>query len=155
MANRIKLKALAVLVNGPRTHHLVARKEDSTATPAGFHRLLGGNVEFGELVAECVAREILEETGREFVVTALLGHLENVFTFEGRPGHEVDFVFSGHADLDDLVPPEGGWMIEGDERFPVEWRPVEDSAVEIPLYPTGSGELVRRAISRGDLPERS
>ena len=146
MAQRIKLKALAILFNEACTHHLVARKEDSTARPTGFHRLLGGNVEFGELVADCVAREILEETGRPFVAGELLGHLENVFTFEGRPGHEVDFVFTGQADLDDLVPPEGGWMVEGQERFPVEWRRVDDADVEIPLYPTGSGELVQRAL---------
>jgi ADP-ribose pyrophosphatase YjhB (NUDIX family) len=146
VAQRIKLKALAILFNEARTHHLVARKEDSTATPTGFHRLLGGNVDFGELVADCVAREILEETGRELTGVELLGHLENVFTFEGRPGHEVDFVFSGRAELDDLVPPEGGWMVEGEERFPVEWRPVDDTALDLPLYPTGSGDLVQRAL---------
>jgi len=47
--------------------------------------------------------------------------------------------------LDDLIPPEGGWLVEGDERFPVEWRPVDDADVTVPFYPSGSAALVQRA----------
>ncbi len=54
-----------------------------------YYRLLGGTIEFGELGADAVVREFREELGVEMTVRHYLGTLENLFTFEGEPGHEL------------------------------------------------------------------
>lgn len=58
-----------------------------------FLRPLGGAVEFGETAEDALRREIREELGAEITRPVQLGVLENVFTYRGRPGHEIVFVF--------------------------------------------------------------
>ena len=58
-----------------------------------FFRLLGGTVEFGEKGAEALRRELLEELGAEADVGHLVATIENLFTFEGAPGHEICLVY--------------------------------------------------------------
>jgi 8-oxo-dGTP pyrophosphatase MutT (NUDIX family) len=58
-----------------------------------FYRPLGGRVEPGETSREAIKREILEELGEEIENVKLLGVLEEIFTHEGQPGHEVIFIY--------------------------------------------------------------
>lgn len=58
-----------------------------------FYRPLGGGVEFGEHSRDALAREIKEELNAEIEDAQLLGVIENIFTHEGRQGHEVVFVY--------------------------------------------------------------
>jgi ADP-ribose pyrophosphatase YjhB (NUDIX family) len=58
-----------------------------------FCRPLGGGIEFGERSTDALAREFVEELGAEIRVNALLGVLENVFTWRDRPGHEITFLY--------------------------------------------------------------
>ncbi|RYC43200.1 NUDIX hydrolase [Pectobacterium zantedeschiae] len=54
---------------------------------------LGGGVDFGELSQAAAEREVLEEisiAARDFV---LLGVSENIFSYNGKPGHEIVFVY--------------------------------------------------------------
>ena len=60
-----------------------------------FYRPLGGAVHPGETTQEAVRREIREELGLEISDLCLLGTIENLFTCEGKPGHEVVFVYDG------------------------------------------------------------
>ncbi|OGO29901.1 MAG: hypothetical protein A2Z29_05740 [Chloroflexi bacterium RBG_16_56_11] len=60
-----------------------------------FYRPLGGAVEFGETTREAIEREIREELGLEADDLKLLGTLENIFLYEGEPGHEIVFVYDG------------------------------------------------------------
>lgn len=57
-----------------------------------FYRPLGGEIEFGELSAEALVREIREELGLECEPLGLLGVLENRFVHQGKQGHEIVFV---------------------------------------------------------------
>ena len=43
--------------------------------------------------AETVRRELLEELGAEADVGRLVATIENMFTFEGAPGHEICLVY--------------------------------------------------------------
>ncbi len=135
---RIKVKAFAVIRNEAGTHHLVWRGHEFSEP---FHRLLGGHLELGEATIDCVVREIEEELGTTLLGPRLLGVLEEVFVHEGRPGHEIVFVYAGDLADPANVPPEGRWFTDGDERLRVEWRAIDvgpgDPHAGIPLYPTG------------------
>lgn len=54
---------------------------------------IGGGIEFGETSEQAARREIREEIGTEIDSLTLLGVLENLFTFEGKAGHEIVFVY--------------------------------------------------------------
>lgn len=86
----IRVLAIGVFRVGDRV--LVARGTDP-ASGERFHRPLGGGVEFGERAATALAREIAEELGATIEEPRLLGVLENLFEYEGRPRHEIVFVF--------------------------------------------------------------
>lgn len=86
-------------------------------------RPLGGGVEFGERAVEAVHRELREELGAELTNVSLLGVLENVFQWEGRPHHEIAFVFA--ADLVDAsfyARDELGKVLDANDE--VSWQPI-------------------------------
>ncbi|MEH2162152.1 MAG: NUDIX hydrolase [Nostoc sp.] len=74
-----------------------------------FYRALGGGVEFGETSHDALQREFQEEIQAELTDIKYLGCLENLFTFNGRQGHEIiqlykcDFVDSKFYQLESLV----------------------------------------------------
>jgi ADP-ribose pyrophosphatase YjhB (NUDIX family) len=51
-------------------------------------------VEVGERAAEALAREWREELGLELEAGELIGIVENLYTYQGVPGHEICLVFS-------------------------------------------------------------
>ncbi|MEO7269310.1 MAG: NUDIX domain-containing protein [Knoellia sp.] len=136
---------MVVLLDPDGGRHAVARLQPSRENPHGYHRLIGGGVEFGETSLEAVVREVREELGATLTDPSLLGVLENHFELDGEPGHEVVFVYSGRLDPPDMVPPTGGMFADNARPMPVEWRPIDDVSVRIPLYPNGAGTLVRQA----------
>ena len=58
-----------------------------------YSRPLGGGVEFGEYAELAIAREIREELGAEIENIRLFTVIENLFTLEGCPSHEIVFVY--------------------------------------------------------------
>jgi ADP-ribose pyrophosphatase YjhB (NUDIX family) len=137
----IRPKAVCVCRDGDRL--LVERGHDRV-TQERFYRAIGGAIEFGERAADAVRREWLEEVRAELDDLQLLGVLENLFTYEGRQGHELVFVFSARlrdASLRSDVPVE---LVEpGGQRHVIEWVSVaelEDNGVSI--YPEGLLDLL-------------
>ncbi len=134
---RIRTQALALIRRDDRI--LVERGRDDVKDET-FLRLLGGTVEFGERGAEALRRELLEELGAEADVGQLVATFENLFTFEGEPGHEICLVYDctlrderlyalDKWDAEEMTP-------EGPLTHEVEWRTLESlrSGGE-PLYP--------------------
>lgn len=145
MKPSIKGKALVVLFNADRTAHAVTRSGPDAENPQGYDRFLGGTIEFGELAADAAVREIREELGAAVENLRLLDVVENIFSIDGQPGHEIVFVYSGGVP-EGTVPPEGDTYYE-DSGAPMEvrWRPV-GGIDGIPLYPGDGERLVRLAL---------
>ena len=139
---RIRVKAMAYLPNAAGTHHAVLRADDP-ADGRTFHRLVGGGVELGERAADAVVREVAEELRATLLEPRLLGVLENIFAYDGQPGHEVVFVYGGRLAEGDVVPPEGGWYDDVGVPMWVEWRRCDEAGSDAPpLYPDGVETLL-------------
>ena len=134
---RIRTQALALIRRGDRI--LVERCYDRVKDE-WFCRLLGGTVEFGEQAAETVRRELLEELGAEADVGPLVATIENIFTFEGAPGHEICLVYETSLQ-DERLYELDEWQAEettpdGPLTHEVAWKPIDSfrDGAEI-LYP--------------------
>ncbi|HET7228387.1 MAG TPA: NUDIX hydrolase [Longimicrobium sp.] len=110
-----------------------------------FYGPLGGGIEFCEHAADAVCREMMEELGAELADVRLLGVLENIFTYQGRPGHEIVFVFIGRfADASLYERDELRWTESDGTEWRAEWLPLGHFAPGgPPLYPTGIVDLLR------------
>ena len=86
---------------------------------AGSWSVPGGRVEFGEMLAEAVVREMLEETGLECVCGPFIGYVER-FGDEPAPYHYVIMDFAVTV-LDPEQPP-----VAGDDAAEAMWVPFED-----------------------------
>jgi len=137
----IRAKAVCVCRDGDRI--LVGPGTDAVKGQT-FYGPLGGGVEFGERAADAIHREMLEELGVELGEVVLLGVLENIFTYEGEPGHEIVFVFDARLVDHSLYARD---LITGEEsngqRFEAIWLPVHHFVPGgPPLYPHGLYELL-------------
>lgn len=89
---RVKPLAVCVFHRGGRI--LVGEGRDAVKKET-FYRPLGGTIEFSETGRETVTREIREEIGAEATDLRYLGAIENLFTYNGQPGHEIMLVYEG------------------------------------------------------------
>lgn len=65
------------------------------ASDETFYRPLGGAIEFGEYGHQTLAREVREEIEAEVENLRYLGLSENLFGYDGQPGHEIVLIFEG------------------------------------------------------------
>jgi 8-oxo-dGTP pyrophosphatase MutT (NUDIX family) len=125
-------------------HSLVFEGRDPTK-PGVFYRPLGG-IEPGEYGEKAIAREIREEIGAEIADVRYLGTLENIFTFDGRLGHEIVLVFdAAFVDKSFYARSEFCGIDDGNTLVKAVWKPLkyfEDRRA--PLYPDGLVELLER-----------
>ena len=137
-----RFRAIAIAVIRRGGDLLVFEAHDSVKRER-YYRPLGGGIEFGELAADAVRRELAEEVGSGLLDVRRLGVLENVFRLEGEPWHEIVFVFDARLADESLYERER-WHGFGDiEPFPVFWLPLERvERGEAILYPTGLLELL-------------
>ncbi len=60
-----------------------------------FYRPIGGRIEFGERGRDALEREVREEINAAVADLVYLGTLENIFTYEGKPHHEIVRIYDG------------------------------------------------------------
>jgi len=140
--NRIRPIALCVFLNDNRI--LVNEGYDPTKKQT-FYRSLGGGIEFGERAEDTVRRELKEELNVDVGEVRYLGTLENIFTFNGTPSHEIVMIFDGALINSGLYEQA---VIVGKEANGEVIRAVWKSLDEFGdgksiLYPTGLLELLR------------
>lgn len=103
-----------------------------------FYRPPGGGIDFGETSEAALRREFREELDVDVSPVGYLGALENVFSYEGRPGHEIVLVhrveLTGERFDDDTV---AGVESDG-AAYTARWLPLADvRAGSAILYPDG------------------
>ncbi|WP_164233220.1 NUDIX domain-containing protein [Microbacterium hydrocarbonoxydans] len=112
-----------------------------------FHRAIGGGIEFGERAADALRREFLEELGVIVDDCALLGVLENIFTYEGELGHEIAHVYAVTSAEIDAIPLDAELYVL-DEGSPVRWVSVDIiRSGSRPLFPEGAAEALLTLIN--------
>lgn len=139
---RVRPKAVCVCSDGDR---ILVNAAADVVTGERYYGPLGGEIEFGEYAADAVVRELREEIGVAVTDLQLLGVLENVFTYEGVPGHEIVFVYD--ARLADASLYARATLV-GEESnghtFVARWVPLATFAPGgPPLYPDGLYALLR------------
>lgn len=78
-----------------------------------FYRALGGGVDFGETSVAALQREFQEELQAELTNIRYLTCIENLFVYNGKPGHEIiqlyqcDFTEPRFYQLDSVAFVEG------------------------------------------------
>ena len=138
---RIRPLALCLL---RRNGSILVNEADDLVKSERFCRPIGGGIEFGESAADAVIREIREELNAEVTNLQFVGTLENIFTYNGSPGHEIVLIYDGEF-LDgalyqrEFIP---GVESNGDS-FQAYWRGIDSFGSELPLYPHGLLELLR------------
>jgi len=138
----IRVKAMLIAVDDAGTAHAVSLNPPTAENPAGYHRLIGGSVEFGEPHRDAVVREVREELAASVHDLRLLSAVENIFCIDGVPGHEIVFVYSGR--LDPQPAEMDTFLTESDgSQMPVVWRPINDLDESLPLYPAAAVPLLR------------
>lgn len=86
------VRPLAICVFRNKGKILVCEGKDSVKNET-FYRPAGGMIEFCEKAEDALIREIREEINEEITNIKFLELIENIFTYEGKPGHELIFVY--------------------------------------------------------------
>lgn len=142
MSNPDQIRAIAICVFRNAGRILVIDFHHPR-TGETFYRPAGGRIEFGEPSERALRREIREELGVEIEAPVLLGVLENIFTYDGRPGHEIVFVYDAQLVDRDLYRQSRLQGIEGNgEEFTAIWLDLRASGPQTPVYPDGLIELL-------------
>jgi 8-oxo-dGTP pyrophosphatase MutT (NUDIX family) len=115
---------------------LVAESPDSVKGDT-FWGPPGGGIEFGESAAEAAEREMLEELGVRIGEVHRLAVLENIFEYEGQPGHEILFVMSARFEEAALYERREIPGIEAGREFRLSWEEIARFESERRLVPDG------------------
>jgi 8-oxo-dGTP pyrophosphatase MutT (NUDIX family) len=117
---------------------LVQARPDSVKNLTGY-RPLGGGIKFMERGASAAQRELLEEIGAVVTEVEFMGLVENIFTHEGRPGHEIALVFEGRF-ADPSLYAQDTFIGREERGEPIHagWKALSEFWDEgAPLYPSG------------------
>jgi len=139
------LRAIAICVFRHRDRILLLDIHDP-ATGERFYRPAGGGIEFGESSQDALRREMREELDAEIDALRLLGVLENIFTFDDRPGHEIVFVYDAQFVDQRLYQVERFTVHEATgETFDAVWVELSTTGPQTPpMYPEGLVELLKK-----------
>jgi ADP-ribose pyrophosphatase YjhB (NUDIX family) len=130
---KIRVSAMCLFVHDGKT--LVSKGYDSVKGQA-FYRVLGGGVNFFETAEDAVRREIQEELQSDVENLVFLTVTENIFTYLGKKGHEIVFMYSGSLSRKELYGAETIHVVEETHENEAVWVPIDEILNgKVPLYP--------------------
>jgi len=137
-----EIRPIAICVFRDAGRVFVGRFADPS-TGEMFHRPLGGGIRFGERGRDCIARELREELGAEVKGLTYVGMLENLFTYDGKPHHEIVLVYEASFAAADIYGLESMLGRDDGGEFVAMWRPIaEFETGTAVLYPDGLLDLL-------------
>ncbi len=121
---KIRTIVLGIFLHNDRL--LVFRGEDP-GRDVVFYRPLGGGIEFGERGCDALVREMREELGAEVTDVRYLGTVENIFSHQGKRGHEIVLLYEGRF-TDPALYEQETFASAQDNGVPIEvsWKPLAD-----------------------------
>lgn len=119
--NRIRPLALAII---QRDDKILVQVGFDSKKNERFYRLPGGGIEFGETGLEALKREYMEEFGTGIDNIEFLGFLENIFTFEGKNGHEIVMVYKADLENESLYDKKEIKILDNDGACAI-WENIE------------------------------
>lgn len=121
----------------------VAEGHDSVKIET-FYRPPGGAIEFGERSHETLIREFREELDTAIQPVRYLGMLENLFTCNGKPGHEIVLCYEARFSDPAFYQQENFTGHEDNgQAFHALWKPLADfQEGHAILYPDGLFDLL-------------
>ncbi|TCN50411.1 NUDIX domain-containing protein [Rhodococcus sp. SMB37] len=122
-----------------RSGHVLVLEGVDRVTGKAFHRAIGGGIEFGETAEVALRREFTEELGVTLGAVELLDVVENIFEYEGNPGHEIAHVFAVESAEIDAIP-LGARLKVLDEGSPIRWVSIREATC--PFYPAGVSNIL-------------
>ncbi|MSU56544.1 MAG: NUDIX domain-containing protein [Candidatus Taylorbacteria bacterium] len=129
----IIVKAMLIVRNGDK---LLFSRGDDTVKKESFLRPLGGHVEFGETGAVTIRREMQEEVGCDALDVRYVSTIENIFSYNGKQGHEIILMYEGKLADVSLYRKEKFMFMEGERETEAGWFSKADVEKEnIPIYP--------------------
>jgi 8-oxo-dGTP pyrophosphatase MutT (NUDIX family) len=138
-----RIRPLALCVMSQNGQYLLADGYDPVKDEQ-FYRPPGGGIEFGETSCEAVKREIDEEMGITLTNVHRCGVLENIFTFEGQPMHEIVFILDADPVDQSIYERDELTGRDSDGRqFTCHWVDIHTVDPDFPpIYPDGLAELL-------------
>ena len=108
-------------------------KKDET-----FYRPVGGGIEFGERAKDAAIREFQEEFNTTIEASDQFQVFENIFEFNGQPGHEIVFILDAQFNDKRFYERKVHIGNEGRTEFKAIWVPISEfiEGKRI-LYPAG------------------
>ena len=142
--NQIRPIAICVFL---RNNKILVSEAYDPVKDEHFYRPLGGGIEFGENSRETICRELLEEVNLELDEKSLryLGALENIFMYNGTPGHEIVLIYDGALKEPEVYERAEilGQELNG-ENIRAIWKSLDEFGEgKAILYPTGLLELLQ------------
>lgn len=138
-----RIRALALCVFHHHGKILVNEFRDPVSQQTCF-RPLGGGIEFGETSAEAIVREVQEELGLSMTDMRLLGTLESLFIYNGKPGHEIVQVYDAtFADFGVYTHAQIIGHESDGAAFTARWHDSSSFSEQAPLVPKGLHDLLK------------
>ncbi|HAZ50081.1 MAG TPA: NUDIX hydrolase [Cyanobacteria bacterium UBA11369] len=136
-SGKIRVLALGLIL---RSDRLFLSEGYDPIKQQTFYRALGGGVDFGETSQAALVREFTEEIQAELTNIRYLGCLENLFVYNGQPGHEIIQLYQCDFTDSQFYQPEKIFhFIDGEERQKAMW-------VELKRFTSGELKLVPEAF---------
>ncbi len=124
MAKKIRAIALGLIEH---KEHVFVSKGIDPKTEQTYYRFLGGGIEFGETSQAALAREFVEEIEAELVGMEYMTCLDNIFTYNGKPKHELIQLFRARFADDAFYQIEETFrLVEGDRIKQASWLSVQE-----------------------------